>query len=389
MGTSSLVQIQPLSQSRYEQMACGYGYRAVQVHSMGRAGNIWSDLGREVHKVVSEYIEHLANTRQPTDYEQFDALAVGVRPDAREGLDRVRDSLVVDPEKILGTEQYIGLDTDFSLVVMERVEGEHRSGGDPRIEHEGTLDLVLLHSPTEAEIWDWKNHFFIAPPDTFQANYYPLLLFCALPSIEVVHFRLEYVRWGVGRTITFTRSDVSRLRRMATAARNRQRKLTQLEKEPKATPHKGCMYCPLLLNGCPVEKVNPYTKQSPEERLRYQIYLDAARDTNLTLLKQWAEQKPISLRDENRVTYTGSFVPRTRTSYALDSALPVVDAWDRDHPDDQLRPHLSIGASELNSLAKAKKKRPELAAALSSVVAVSPYSEFQITSETPPRGQKK
>lgn len=385
MGTSSLVQIQPLSQSRHEQMACGYGYRAVQVHGMDRTPNLWSNLGHELHKVISEYIEHLAKTRQSTDYEHFDGLAAGASLEAKEGLDKARDTLVVDAEKVLGTEQYVGLDQDFSLLVMERVKEGHRSGGDPRIKFEGTLDLILLNSPAEAEIVDWKSHFLIAAPDSFQAKFYPLLLFCALPSLEVIHFRLEYLRWGASRTLTLTRSNLPWLKRMAMVARSRQRKLTLLEKEPKATPHRGCIYCPLLANGCPIERVNPYAKLSPKERLRYQIYLDAARDTNLAILKQWAERMPVSVRDANRATYTGSFVPKTRTSYGLDSTLPVVDAWDKDHPDDKLRPQLSIGASELNSLARAKKKRSKLAEVLTGVAMVTPYSEFQISRELPAR----
>jgi hypothetical protein len=151
----------------------------------------------------------------------------------------------------------------------------------------------------------------------------------------------------------------------------------------------ACIVRCCLLNGCPIEKVNPYAKLSPEERLRYQLYLDAARDTNFAILKQWAEQKPISVKDENHVTYTGSFVPRKQTSYALDNTLPIVDAWDKDHPDDKLRPHLLIGASELNSRAKATKKRPELAKTLSSVAQVTPYTEFQISREAPVRNMQK
>lgn len=389
METTTLVQIQPLSQSGYEQMACGHGYRAVHVHGMGRAGNTWSDLGQEAHRLISDYIEHLVETRQATDYDYWDALVTGANPEALDGLDRVRETLVIDPEKVLGTEQYIGLDNDFALVVMERVDQGHRSGGDPRIEYEGTLDLILLHSRTEAEIPDWKNHFHIAAPDSFQAKFYPLLLFCALPSLEVVHFRLEYLRWGVNRAVTFTRSDLPRLKRMAIAARNRQRKLAQLEKESRATPHKGCTYCPLLLNGCPIDKVNPYATLPAEERLRLQVYLDAAQKVNHSLLKEWAERKPVSFRDENGVTYTGAFVPRKKTRYALDNALPVVDAWDREHPDDRLRPRLLIGASELSELAKAGQKRPGLAETLSALAEVTPYSEFQISADAPKPARKK
>ena len=78
-----------------------------------------------------------------------------------------------------------------------------------------------------------------------------------------------------------------------------------------------------------MDRANPYAKLSAEQRLRLQIYLDAARDTNLALLKEWAERTPVSVRDENGVTYTGSFVPKSRTSYALASTLPIIDAWDR------------------------------------------------------------
>jgi hypothetical protein len=68
--------------------------------------------------------------------------------------------------------------------------------------------------------------------------------------------------------------------------------------------------------------------------------------------------------------------------------LPIVDAWDRDHPDDPLRPHLAIGASELNELAKAQKKRPELAVTLNTVAEITPYSEFQISIEASKSGVK-
>jgi len=389
MTTNSLVQIEPLSQSKFEQMACGYGYRAVHVHHRERAGSIWSDFGQEAHQVLSMYVEHLVETRQATDYDYFDGLIEAVQPEILEELDRVRDSLVIDPERVLGTEQYIGLDENFSLVVMEHVAQGHRSGGDPRIAYEGTLDLVLLNSSSEAEIPDWKNQFQITPPDTFQAKFYPLLLFCALPSVEVIHFRLEYLRWGACRSITFTRKDLPRLKRMAAVARNRQRKLMRAEKEPRPTPHRGCIYCPLLLKGCPIETANPYARLSAAQRLRLQIYLDAAQKVNQPLLKQWAQSRPISVKDANGARYTASFIPRRRTRYGLDAVLPLLDSWDKSHPDDPLRPHLTVGTSELNDFARAHEKRPRLAESLSAVAEVTPYTEFQISVEASRTGTGK
>ena len=259
----------------------------------------------------------------------------------------------------------------------------------PLLEQKAMGDAVLLYSRKEAETPDWKNHFYIAAPESFQAKFYPLLLFCAMPSLETIHFRLEYLRWGASRVVTFTREDVSRLKRMAAAARNRQKKLISLEQEPKATPHKGCLYCPLLLNGCPIDKANPYGKLSAAERLRLQVYLEAALKVNQSILKEWAEKEPISVEDENGANYTASFVPRKRTRYALDNTLSIIDAWDREHSEDPLRPHLAIGASELNELAKARKKRPELAETLSGVAEVVPYTEFQISIEASKSGSKK
>jgi hypothetical protein len=207
-----------------------------------------------------------------------------------------------------------------------------------------------------------------------------------MSSIQTVHFRLEYLRWGVSRVVTFTRDDVPRLKQMAMAARRRQRKLLDLETKPKATPHKGCVYCPLLLNGCPIDKANPYGKLSPKDRLRLQVYLEAALKVNQSILKEWAQREPISVQDDNGATYSTGFVPRKRTRYALDTVLPIVDAWDRDHTDDPLRPHLAVGASELNELAKAYKKRPGLADTLSGVAESIPYTEFQISVAAPKSG---
>jgi hypothetical protein len=123
--------------------------------------------------------------------------------------------------------------------------------------------------------------------------------------------------------------------------------------------------------------------------LRLQIYLDTAVKMNQALLKEWAERAPVSVRDDNGATYTGTFVPRKRTRYTLENALPIVDAWDRAHPEDRLRPRLMIGASELNELAKAKEKRPELGDTLTSVAEVTPYSEFQISVEAPKSRTRK
>lgn len=60
---------------------------------------------QEAHRLISDYVEHLVATRQATDYDYWDALIAGANPEALDGLDRVRETLVIQPEKVLGTEQ--------------------------------------------------------------------------------------------------------------------------------------------------------------------------------------------------------------------------------------------------------------------------------------------
>jgi len=38
-------------------------------------------------------------------------------------------------------------------------------------EYEGTLDLVMIHSLTEAEIDDWKSYYQVIDADTFQSKF--------------------------------------------------------------------------------------------------------------------------------------------------------------------------------------------------------------------------
>jgi hypothetical protein len=84
---------------------------------------------------------------------------------------------------------------------------------------------VPLHSLTEAEIDDWKIYYQIIDAETFQSKLYPLLLMCLNPSLERVKFVLEFVRYGVSRSVEYTRRDLSWLKELAQRERTRQRKL--------------------------------------------------------------------------------------------------------------------------------------------------------------------
>src|SRR5207237_322951 len=88
-------------------------------------------------------------------------------------------------------------------------------------------------------------------------------------SREIIEtFSLDFVRYGIARrSVEFTRADVKKLKDTASRERLRQVALYhRLDREFSAIPGRHCAYCPLLMEGCPLSKVNPYSALTPEQR---------------------------------------------------------------------------------------------------------------------------
>ena len=164
----------PLSQSRHGDMACETLYVCRHVKGEKVADSAPAARGIEIHRVVAAYINHLVSTRRSTDLEVFDSLMNGASIEAREVLEKFRGNHNFDPEKILATELHIALDQDFRPLADSNHHGQAP-------EYEGTLDLVMLHSLTEAEVEDWKSYYQIIDADTSQSKFYPL---CSCASVR-------------------------------------------------------------------------------------------------------------------------------------------------------------------------------------------------------------
>src|SRR2546427_9621721 len=262
--------IPPLSQSRYGDMACETLYVCKHVQGTRLGESEPAARGIEIHQVLATYINHLVRTRRATDLEVFDALMHGAGDEAREVLETFRNNHAFDPEKILATELHIALDENF--LPVEPLGNASQTG-----EYEGTLDLVMIHSLTEAEIDDWKSYYQVIDADTFQSKFYPLLPMCLNPSLD---FILEFVRYGVSRCVEYTRKDLPWLMELAQRERARQKKLHEAAsargRKLKASPGRHCTWCPVLLSGCPVAETNPYGKMTAEQRLRFALWLQQA-----------------------------------------------------------------------------------------------------------------
>lgn len=138
------------------------------------------------------------------------------------------------------------------------------------------------------------------------------------------------------------------LKELAQRERTRQRRLHKLasfaEQDLKASPGRHCTWCPLLLNGCPVAKTNPYSQMTAEERLRFALWLQEAEKQNTKVLKDsMVESGPIRYRDGNQSEYVADFVLAEKKFYPYRDAVAILDEWLRAHSDDQaLRDKLTI-----------------------------------------------
>ena len=363
----------PLSQSRRGDMACETLY--VQKHVRGATVGESQPAARgiEIHEMLATYINHLVATRRRTDLEVFDTLTQGLCDDAREAISRFRNNHAFNPDKIVATELHIALDEEFCPL-------ENNDDEAPNSSYEGTLDLVMLHSLTEAEIGDWKSYYQIIEADTFQSKLYPLLLMRLNPALERVKFVLEFIRYGASRCVEYTREDVPRLMDLAKRERARQRSLHDLafrsSRPPKVSPGRHCAWCPLLLNGCPIAETNPYARMTREQRLRFALWLDEAEKENTRILKELlVEEGPIHYADDNQRQYVARFVPVEKKFYPYEQAAPIVEEWLKTHQDAVLLDSLTI--SGLSSLLKAEK-RQALASELTTIAAVRLDTELKI-----------
>ncbi len=369
--------IPPLSQSRYGDMACDTLYFRKHIQRARAADSEPAARGIEIHRILATYLNRLVGTRRGTDLEALDSLMKDAGDEAWAVLEKFRGNHAFDPEKILATELHIALDENFVPIENPGVEAQIAA-------YEGTLDLVMLDSLTEAEIDDWKSYYQVIDADTFQSKFYPLLLMCLNPTLERVKFVLEFVRYGASRCVEYARKDLPWLKELAQRERTRQRKLHESaaanERDLKVSPGRHCTWCPLLLNGCPVAQTNPYSQMTAEQRLRFALWLQEAEKQNTKVLKDlMVECGPIHYRDGNEGVYLADFIPTEKKFYPYRDAVSILDEWFSTHLDERnLRDKLTI--SGLSSALKAEK-RSELAQKLASVVDVHVETELRIGRE--------
>lgn len=371
---AKLVALPVLSKSRQKDLACESLYVAKHISQSEEMPSAAAARGTEIHEAISSYVQHLVKTYQRTDYDFMRTVAQSVSPEAKEIIEGFIENFVFEPERVLFVERRLALDQHFQPVPPQSADAEYA----------GTLDLVTMTSEDEARIDDWKSQFAIADAESFEAKFYALLMFCINPGLERVTFVLNFVRYGSAcRTAEFKRSDVPTLKQIAEKQRERQRELHERissGEEATAAPGRHCVWCPLLLESCPLAKVNPYAKLTPERRLMQAVWLKKALASTTEILRDHViESGPIECRDDNGGLLRAEFRPKLIHSYPLTTTNKIIAQWNEEHGDGEFVSKLTVGG--LSSPLKAKK-RAELAAQLGNICQERAQTDFKIgTSE--------
>lgn len=356
----------PLSQSRHALLACDLLYRQAVIDKKPEPPNEYSMRGREIHKVISTHINHLVKSKLKTDHAHWAHLTKAVTGDAADILKDLGGKLVIDPEKVWKTEHKIALTADFRAAEAPPVSGWS---------YEMTLDLITLHDDQTAEISDWKSYYGIVDPDTFQARLYSLGLMMLNPNLTKVIFRMEFVRWGVGRSITFTRDNVEALQAEAGSYRARQLLLHANGHQMEPTAGNHCRYCPLLATTCPLSDVLPGAKMEPPDIVERLVYFREAAKRLEGGLRDWCkEQGPVEYNDRAGHIYRAAWGTSTRKSFPLIETAKIIADWQNRTKED-LASKLTVGG--LSTPLKAKK-RADLADALADVAEVKISGKFKL-----------
>lgn len=362
---SVALSIPPLSQSRYERLACPASYVWSEIYEYKSADSEDSALGSEVHALLFNWATH--NWREKsalTDQIHLERMLSCASQESREIIRHFLDNFSLDFNKI---------------VALER----HLLGGE---DLEGTPDVITREGAGHYHVWDYKNYHRIIQPDTFQAKLYPLLVFLNYPDADFVNFSFAFTRYGCVRSLPqpFTRADIPQLMEVVDASRTRQLAIHANPQayESEAVPGKVCIHCPLLrTRQCPVEGRNPM-EMEPSERLQWQEYLKQAARANDLVLKELAMFGDISAKDANGKPLKGGFVLKETKQYPMGQALVVLNNWyettkAEGKPDDLIS-DLHVSRSALASKLKAKK-RAILDQAMDDIAVVEQRTEFEIS----------
>lgn len=351
--------VPPLSQSKQGLLACNHLYAS---NKEGSRDSVPSIRGREVHDFMASYVRHLAETKRATDFDWFDAEAATsafIDTDAHEIiLPNLRET-VIDPDEVLHIEDRLYLDENFNpmpgLSSGMTPDEAARAG----VHYDGKPDLVFLRG-ARSIVKDYKTQFKITNALTYQGKQYAALILLHYSFVQEVEFELHFVRYGAVRSVIYTREQLPMLKQAMASARKKQLDLEAILQAGvsgsalAAMPGPHCVYCPKLHSGCPIQ-ANEFA-QTPEEALVNIVWAQQFLGRNKAVLVPAINLRGfVQIEDGNGNKREARYAQRNKSAYFLEATIPVIKDYIVESGED-ISGKLKIGATELNSLAKAQKR---------------------------------
>ncbi len=290
------IEVPPTHQSTEFMTACPVFYWETTGKKNKKPSGPESARGTQVHRTMGSYATHCAKKGVKMDLEAFDRFAAGAGAAAAKILSGIRDSYEVDYLHLLGTEIPMSLDAEMRPTqVHESIAGVVPDSGKPPA-YQGTLDAPYLFEDEKAAlIDDFKTHARPYDPadedKSLQGKMYSLFIFLHFPWVQIVRFRLVFVRYkNLVRVVEYTRDDLPRLMEAVKAQRDLQISIHKDVAQGKALEaYSGtqCIYCPLLSDrSCPLGKLNEHSQMSYEDRVRWDLFHTAFSKVNKKVLRE-------------------------------------------------------------------------------------------------------
>lgn len=333
--------------------SCPYAFSCKYERGVGEIAGRPLLVGRLLATTVERYQLHCFENRVPSDVVEIQAIARAAYAEQGQGipldvLDEVLrvceyyvESFNLDLERIAGVEMWLP---------PTGVEPMRLAGRDVV----GKVDQLLFDDEGRtAIVVDQKSNWAVWSEDEarekLQSRLYPVLIFHSFPDVEEVEVRFQFIRWGIERSVHFTRAEAY-LEKEKLEALSRQ---MQRPGPRVATPGAMCAYC-AYVSSCPIFRaarqngifILPTNEAEAKKVVETMLVLDSGLKQRRAALRAYtAEHGPVNT---NGIEF-GHF--RTDTRRVLTKRF--MD-WANENG---VRPEewLVVPATELKKLLKKKK----------------------------------
>lgn len=310
-------------------------------------------VGRILSATVERYLLHCFEQKVPSDVVEIQAIARAVFAEQGQGvgldvLDEVLrvveqyvESFNLDIERLAGVEMWLpprGIEP-FTLAGRDVV---------------GKVDQLMFDDEGRtAIVVDDKSNWVVWTEDEarqkLQSRLYPVLIFHSFPQVEDVEVRYRFIRWGMERSVHFTRAEAY-LEQQKLAA------LSAMMQKPgprPATPGARCTYCGYV-SVCPVFKaarsngvfVMPTNEDEARKVVESVLVLEAGLEQRRKVLRDYTKEHGSVAVNGRTIGYVVSETRRVLTKvfrkWAPDAGVDP-DEW------------LEIPARKLTALMKQRK----------------------------------